>query len=65
MVYNVKEIRAHSMGSFLSGGNNMRTVIYIIAIVNVVMGFVMIFRENDPFNGKTYRDIAEKAREDH
>ncbi len=43
----------------------MRTVIYIIAIVNVVMGFVMIFRENDPFKGKTYRDIAEKTRKDH
>jgi hypothetical protein len=43
----------------------MRTVIYIIAIVNIVMGFVMIFRENDPFKGKTYRDIAEKTRKGH
>ena len=65
MVYNVKEIRAHSMSSFLSGGNNMRTIIYIITIANVIMGFVMLFRENDPFKGKTYRDIAEKARKDH
>ena len=43
----------------------MRTIIYIIAIVNVIMGFFMLFRENSPFKGKTYRDIAEKAREDH
>jgi hypothetical protein len=42
----------------------MRTIIYIIVIVNVVMGFVMLFRENSPFKGKTYRDIAEKTRKD-
>ena len=42
----------------------MRTIIYIIVIVNVVMGFVLLFRENSPFKGKTYRDIAEKTRKD-
>ncbi len=42
----------------------MRTIIYIIVIVNVVMGFVMLFRENSPFKGKTYRDIAEKTKKD-
>lgn len=42
----------------------MRTIIYIIAIANVILGFVMLFRENSPFKGKTYRDIAEKTRKD-
>ena len=42
----------------------MRTIIYIIVIVNVVMGFVLLFRENSPFKGKTYRDIAGKTKKD-
>lgn len=43
----------------------MRTIIYIMAIANVILGFIMLFRENSPFKGKTYRDIAEKTRKDH
>ena len=39
----------------------MRTIIYIIAIANVIMGFFMLFMENSPFKGKTYRDIAENS----
>ena len=42
----------------------MRTIIYIITIANVIMGFVMLFRENDTFKGKTYMDIVEKTRKD-
>lgn len=42
----------------------MRILIYIIAITNVVLGFTMIFRENDPFKGKTYEDIAKKEGKD-
>jgi hypothetical protein len=43
----------------------MRYFVYAVAIVNVIMGFVMLFRENSPFKGKTYRDIAEKTKKGH
>ena len=42
----------------------MRILIYIIAIANVILGFIMLFRENNPFKGKTYRDIAKKEGKD-
>ena len=40
----------------------MRVLIYVIVIINVIMGFILLFRENSPFKGKTYRDFAEKDR---
>ena len=40
----------------------MRVFIYAIVIINVIMGFVLLFRENSPFKGRTYREIAEKER---
>lgn len=55
------------MSSFIitgRGKSGMRILIYIIAIANVVLGFTMIFRENDPFKGKTYEDIAKKEGKD-
>ena len=42
----------------------MRYFIYVIAVINVILGFVMLYRENSPFKGKTYRDIAEKDKKD-
>lgn len=48
------------MSSFVIRRYRMRAIIYIIAILNVVMGFIMLFRENSPFKGKTFRDIAKK-----
>ena len=49
---------------FIFRRREMRILIYILAIANVTLGFMMLFRENDPFRGKTYRDIAEKEEKD-
>lgn len=40
----------------------MRLFIYIITVINVTLGFIMIFKENNPFKGKTYKDIVKKNR---
>ena len=40
----------------------MRTAIYAIVIVNVILGLMMIYRTPGPFRGKTYRDHIKKHR---
>ncbi len=49
---------------FAKGRYNMRTAIYIIAVINVAFGFYILFREKSPFKGKTYKDMAKKAKRD-
>ena len=40
-------------------GTEMRTVIYIFVIINVILGFVLIYRKPRPFREKTYKDRLE------
>ena len=48
---------------FSKGGiYGMRTLIYLIVILNSVIGLYILFREKNPFKGKTYREIAESRR---
>ena len=48
---------------FRKGGiYGMRTLIYLIVILNSVIGLYILFREKNPFKGKTYREIAEIRR---
>ncbi len=66
MMYNVivKELTAQNKlcrGSFLCRkGKSMRSFIYAAVILNSLLGLYILFRENDPFKGKTYKEIAEK-----
>ena len=34
----------------------MREIIYVIVIINVIIGFVLLYRTPRPFKGRTYRD---------
>ena len=40
----------------------MRYLIYGAVILNVILGFVLIYREPDPFRGRTYKDFLKKRR---
>lgn len=40
----------------------MRALIYLIVILNTVLGFYLLFRERNPFKGKNYRDMAGRGR---
>jgi disulfide bond formation protein DsbB len=68
MVYNVsvKELAAQNKlrrSSFvIEKGETMRLFIYLIVIINSALGLYILFRENNPFKGKTYKDISEKNR---
>ena len=34
----------------------MRIFIYVIVVVNALVGFILIYRHPRPFKGKTFRD---------
>ncbi len=40
----------------------MREVIYLLVIINVIMGLLLIYRRPGPFRGKNYRDHIKKHR---
>lgn len=40
---------------------NMRTAIYLTAILNILLGLLMIYRKPDVFRGKTLKDHAQKT----
>ena len=41
-------------------GERMRVFIYLIVILNAIIGFILIYRRPRPFKGKTYKDYEEK-----
>ena len=41
-------------------GERMRGFIYLIVILNAIIGFILIYRRPRPFKGKTYKDYEEK-----
>ena len=42
----------------------MRAVIYVIAVLNILLGLFMIYGKPDVFRGRTLKDAASRNRED-
>ena len=42
----------------------MREILYLIVIVNVIIGFVLLYKKPRPFKGHTYRDCIRENTKD-
>jgi hypothetical protein len=41
----------------------MRTAIYLIAIVNILLGLYMIYKKHDVFRGRTLKDAGRRDKD--
>ena len=44
-------------------GDNMRSVVYLIAVLNILLGLFMIYGRPDVFRGQTIKDAEDKKGE--
>jgi hypothetical protein len=54
-------MRTRQMPGLFFGEANMREAIYLIAVVNIVLGLYFLYGKRDVFRGRTIEDAASKA----